>query len=260
MSKRLPLISLMIFGVIVTGFSCVQKKSVEVASNNPPSVRKASTADKYQHSDFRRISAMTARLLDRNHYSAMPMDKKLSNRIFDIFFDTLDPMHIFFTASDVESFAIYRDNIGRQLQYGEYQFAFSVYELYRKRYAQYRKFTGDMLAQKIDFTVNEEIELDSSKEQRPADENAMKELWRKQIKNELLSLRLSARLEAEERENTPEAAATPAPTLRTPTERILQRQRDVGNNIDQRDRIDILGVLLDCMAQSYGAHSDYHCR
>ncbi len=256
MSKRLPLISLMIFGVIVTGFSCVQKKSVEVASNNPPSVRKASTADKYQHSDFRRISAMTARLLDRNHYSAMPMDKKLSNRIFDIFFDTLDPMHIFFTASDVESFAIYRDNIGRQLQYGEYQFAFSVYELYRKRYAQYRKFTGDMLAQKIDFTVNEEIELDSSKEQRPADENAMKELWRKQIKNELLSFRLSERIEKEELKKSKKASEKKV-SGKTPEQRILQRRRDVSNSIEKRERVDILGLLLDSMARAYGAHSDY---
>ncbi|MBO7329495.1 MAG: carboxy terminal-processing peptidase [Lentisphaeria bacterium] len=248
MSKRFLFISLMIFCTMLCG--------VEIASNKTPGALKSSPVDKYQHSDFRRISAMTARLLDRNHYSAVAMDKKLSNRIFDIFFDTLDPAHMFFTLSDVDSFAIYLDNIGQQLQYGEYQFAFSVYELYRKRYAQYRKFTGEMLKQEIDFTVNEEMSLDHEKEKRPADEKAMKELWRKQIKNELLSFRLSERIEKEEAKKGKKTSDKKV-SGKTPEQRILQRRRDVSNSIEKRERVDILGLLLDSMARAYGAHSDY---
>jgi carboxyl-terminal processing protease len=234
----------------------VQKKSVEVAVNEKAAL-KSPVADKYKHSDFRRIASITAKLLDRNHYSGVAMDKKLSNRIFDLYFDTLDPMHLFFTDADVASFASYRDNIGKMLQYGEYDFAFKVYDVYRKRYVQYRKFTEEMLTKKIDFTVDEEIELNSEENKRPSDENAMKELWRKQIKNELLSFRLSERIEAEEAKKLKKAPEKKSVAKKTAEQRILQRRRDLGNVIEKRERVDILGLLLDSMARAYGAHSDY---
>lgn len=256
MSNRFPVISLMIFCAIVCCFSCVQKKSVEVAVNEKAAL-KSPVADKYKHSDFRRIASITAKLLDRNHYSGVAMDKKLSNRIFDLYFDTLDPMHLFFTDADVASFASYRDNIGKMLQYGEYDFAFKVYDVYRKRYVQYRKFTEEMLTKKIDFTVDEEMELNSEENKRPADENAMKELWRKQIKNELLSFRLSERIEAEEAKKLKKAPEKKSVAKKTAEQRILQRRRDLGNVIEKRERVDILGLLLDSMARAYGAHSDY---
>ncbi len=246
----------MIFCAIVCCFSCVQKKSVEVAVNEKAAL-KSPVADKYKHSDFRRIASITAKLLDRNHYSGVAMDKKLSNRIFDLYFDTLDPMHLFFTDADVASFASYRDNIGKMLQYGEYDFAFKVYDVYRKRYVQYRKFTEEMLTKKIDFTVDEEIELNSEENKRPSDENAMKELWRKQIKNELLSFRLSERIEAEEAKKLKKAPEKKSVAKKTAEQRILQRRRDLGNVIEKRERVDILGLLLDSMARAYGAHSDY---
>jgi carboxyl-terminal processing protease len=200
MSKRFPIISLTVFCTIVCCFSCAQKKAAAAPDGGNTAVR-SSVVDKYKHSDFRRISSTTAKLLERNHYSGVEMDKKLSNRIFDLFFDTLDPLKCFFTVDDVASFAAYRDNIGKMLQYGEYEFAFKVYEIYRKRYAEYRKFTEDMLKEKIDFTVDEDMAVSSDGNARPADQDAMRELWRKQIKNELLSFRLSERAEKENKKN-----------------------------------------------------------
>lgn len=213
--------------------------------------------DPYQPGDFRKISSMTARLLDRNHYSGAAMTPELSSRIFDLYFDTLDPMRMFFTAQDVKKFEHYRKSIGQLLQYGEYEFAFQVYELYRQRYAEYRNFTGELLKTEMDFTVDETFVLDGDKQPRPADEKAMKELWRKQIKNELLTFRLNARIEKEERKEEKKEDNIAKRPEKTPAQRILQRRRDISNAIEKRERVDILGLLLDSMARAYGAHSDY---
>lgn len=232
---------------------------------DPAAASGGKAADPYTPGDFRRITALTAKLLDRNHYSGKRMTGELSARIFDNFFNALDPGHIFFTVKDVESFADYRAELGRQLQYGEYEFAFKVYDVYRRRYGEFREFTGRMLSEKIDFTVDEEMEIGSEKPPRPADEAAMRELWRKYLKNELLIMRLSARSEAMEREKrakeTPkdgkEVREEDPRKVKDPVQRIFQRQRDIGNVIAKRERIDILGILLNAMAQAYGAHSDY---
>ena len=213
------------------------------------------TAAQYSSRDFRKITSMTAQILNKNHYSLAPMTPKLSGRIFDQYFNTLDPQHMFFTGKDVEKFLPIRENLGRQLIRGEYQFAFQVYNIYKQRYAEYRAFTEKMLAAEIDFSVDEEIITDRSKQPRPADENELHEVWRKQIKNDLLNFRLSERAAKEEQKDGKKENAETKP--RDPKKSILRRQRDVGNSINKRDKIDILGLLLDAMAGTYGAHCDY---
>ena len=208
--------------------------------------------DAYSPGDFRRISAMTAKILDRNHYSGVKMTPELSGKIFDRYFDMLDPSRMFFTEKDVKTFENYRLTVGGKLQQGDCDFAFELYDLFRKRYREYRDFTKKMLEKPIDFEVEESMNLAPEKYPRPADESAMLDLWRKRIKNDLLLFMLMEKSEAEEK-NPPKSAVP----KKTPAERILQRQRDFGNDIEKRDPIDVLGLLLDSMAQSYGAHSDY---
>ena len=221
----------------------------------------------YTEGDYKRICSMAVKLIERNHYSGAKIDRAMSEKIFKRFFDTLDPLHMMFTEADVEHFAKYREDIGMRLQHGDGSFAFEVYELYRRRYREFREFTREMLKGQVDFSVDESLPADPAKQPRPADAAAMRELWRKRIKNELLFFRLMEKAEAAERKTAPEGKdgrndkadkdKTARFDKRSPEERILQRQRDLGNDIDQRDRIDILGFLLDAMARSFGAHSDY---
>ena len=217
----------------------------------------------YTAGDFRRIAAMTAKMLESNHYSGVKIDRAMSERIFNRYFDHLDPARTLFTAADVEKFAAYRHDIGERLLRGDCEFAFRVYDLYRKRYGEFRAFTGEMLKRQVDFTVDENISAEPAKQPRPADDAALRELWRKRIKNDLLLYRMMEKAEAAEKDKKPAGTGGKPAKLRrgssakTPEERVMQRQRDIGNDIDQRDRIDILGLLLDAMARSFGAHSDY---
>jgi len=223
----------------------------------------------YTDSDFRRISAMTAKILERNHYSGVQIDEKMSERIFLAYFDALDSGRMFFTQEDLQKFASYRKDIGSRLERGEHKFAFEVYELYRQRYREFRQFTQHLLKSKIDFTVDETLPAELDKKPRPADRKAMLDMWRKRIKNDLLLFRMMDRAAKEEQKKAaakteksdgkkPEKTENkPALPEKTPEQRILQRQRDIGNDIEKRDRIDILGILLDSMARSFGAHSDY---
>ncbi len=213
----------------------------------------------YTAGDFRRISAMTAKMLEHNHYSGARIDRAMSAKIFDTYFNFLDPMRMLFTAGDLQKFAPYRDDIGMRLQRGDCAFAFEVYELYRQRYREFRAYTQEMLKKEVDFTVDEFLPAEPDKMSRPADESAMHDLWRKRIKNDLLFFRLMEKAAAESGDNKGDnkAAGKSAFAVKTPAERILQRQRDVGNDVEKRDKIDILGGLLDAMARSFGAHTDY---
>ena len=247
-------LSSLLFLILGYTIGCQAEPAPEIASSKAAPAALQNADQLYTPHDFRQITSMTSKILDRNHYSELVMSRELSARIFDRFFDSLDPQHTFFTQQDMAKFTAKRETLGWDLQKGEYQLAFDVYDVYKKRYAEYRAFTEKMLKSEIDFTVDEFLLIDLSKEPRPADDKALHELWRKQIKSDLLNFRLSERAAREEHAKNPKAQP-PAP--RDPVKSILQRQRDVGNAINKRDKIDILGLLLDAMANSYGAHCDY---
>ncbi len=207
----------------------------------------------YENGDFRRISAMTARVLDRNHYSRTPMSEEFSGRIFDNFIDALDPERIFFSEADLEKYLPERPLIGYKLQQGECQLAFDVYQDFAKRFEEYRQFSQKFLAGKIDFTVNESYSLNRRRQKRAKNKAELLILWRQYLKHQLLIYKLTAIDLKNDKSDQHKAPAQPSPE-----QRILQRQRDIGNAVNQKDKIDILGTMLNAMANTYGAHSSYN--
>ena len=206
----------------------------------------------YENGDFRRISAMTARVLDRNHYSKTPMTEEFSGRIFDNFVDSLDPERIFFSEEDLKKYLPERPLLGYKLQQGECQLAFDLYQDFARRFAEYREFSQKFLAGKIDFTVNETYSLDRRRQMRAKNEAELKTLWKQYLKHQLLIYKLTA-LDLKNDKKNKTAVEQPSPE-----KRILQRQRDLGNAITKKEKIDILGTMLNAMANTYGAHSSYN--
>lgn len=212
--------------------------------------------NQYTPDDFRRISAMLAKVLDKNHYSDVRMSDELSCRIFDNFIDDLDPERIFFSEDDLKPLSNERLLTGYRLQQGEYSLAFQLYELFRKRYAEYREFSRKFLSGKIDFTKNENYSVDRRREPRCKNKRELAELWSKYLKHQLLIYKLMELNDTSDKAGKVEKDKKKI-TGPSPEKRILQRQRDFGNAIEKREKIDILGILLNAMATTYGAHSSY---
>ena len=206
----------------------------------------------YENGDFRRISAMTARVLDRNHYSQTPMTEEFSGRIFDNFIDYLDPERIFFSEEDLKKYLPERPLLGYKLQQGECRLAFDLYQDFARRFAEYREFSQKFLAGKIDFTVNETYSLDRRRQMRAKNDAELKNLWKQYLKHQLLIYKLTA-IDLKNNKDSKKTVEQPSPE-----KRILQRQRDLGNAITKKEKIDILGTMLNAMANTYGAHSSYN--
>lgn len=218
------------------------------------------------------IARLTSRLFENSHYRPQALDTQFSHQLFDAYFDLLDPNHISFTAKDVAEFLPERDLLASNLKAGKVDFAFRVYDLFRRRNREFRIFAEERLKTPVDFTSDETFVPDRRKLPRPADEKELRELWMKRLKNDLLYYRLSERAAAEERarkaaekkevdqkEKEQEAAASVVAQWegKSPEEKVLRRLRDIGNEIDQKDRLDILGLYLNALAEVFGPHSNY---
>ncbi|MDD3885400.1 MAG: carboxy terminal-processing peptidase [Victivallaceae bacterium] len=219
------------------------------------------SAKVYSDEDLRTIAAMTAEILETNHFKQRLIDEKMSGALFDGYLKTLDPNRIFFTQRDVDRFLPMRSDLGDKLSKGDASFAFAVYDILRKRHHAYREFAERRLATPFDFSGDEDFLLDRSEAPRAADSKDLPALWEKQLKNDVLSYRLLDRAmnEAAEKEKKSDRTSRIEAIWRgkTPEERLLRRLRDVGNDIDQREPVEVLGVYLNTLAQLYGPHSNY---
>ncbi len=214
------------------------------------------TRHRYSEDELRLLTRLTVHILKGQHYRHQTMDAEFSGRLFDTFFDELDPAHIIFTQEDIRRFSPEREHLCARLENGDFRFALLVYELFLRRNAEMREYFDRRLEEPFDFTSDEEIELNRAKLPRPADSAEQRKLWELRLKNDVLNYRLQARITAEAAEKDPEAARRAA-KLKSPEERIRRRMRDLDNSIRQREPIEIIGIYLNSLALCFGPHSNY---
>ncbi len=204
----------------------------------------------FSDSDLRMISHRMLLEMESRHYLKDNDQKTLSNRLYDQFFDELDPAHIYFTELDHRAFFHCRDRLFMNLRIGDTSFGFNLYQLYTTRIEEFQKFAADMLANPVDFTVDEEFDIDRRNSPRPANRDEMLDLWRKKIKNDLLYYRLLDRSLARQKNSAVIEKISPE-------KRLLNKLRDITNLILKRSTLDITALYLDTAAKVFGPHSGY---
>ena len=220
---------------------------------------------KYNDAELRMISRLASRVLVKNHYRGDAPDKDMSHRLYDEYVKTLDPGRMFFTSADLAGFEARKDRLCRQLMDGDCSFALELYGLFRRRYREYREFASEFLKHDIDFTRDEYYQPDRGKAPRPANDAERRELWRLRLKNDVLYFRMIDRMLKDEpvggkvkKGKKGKKAPEESPSWKKPpAERVMARLRDVGNNIDKREPIDILGLYINALANALGPHSSY---
>ena len=214
----------------------------------------------YNEEELALISRLASRVLASNHYLARRPDGEMSHRLYEEYLKILDPGRIYFTTGDLAPFESRRDALGEALLNGDASFAFELYDLFRRRNREFRDFAAEFLKGGIDFGKDEYCLVDRSKAPRPKDAAERRELWRLRLKSDVLYFRLIDRMvkaTPAKPDGTKRAAESPAWKAKTPEERVLARLHDLGNDVDKREKTDILGLYLDALAQSYGPHSGY---
>lgn len=125
------------------------------------------------------------------HYKRFSLNDDFSKAMFDRYLELLDFNRNIFTQNDIDSFAAWSTKLDDQLKQGNNQIAFDVYNLaLDKRYDRY-VYALSLLDKEITFDSDERIELDRSEAAWPKDENELNELWRKRVKYDALSLKLT---------------------------------------------------------------------
>ncbi len=155
--------------------------TVDLVEEEAP-VRKFTIPDNYP-----RICRRFATLVSSHHLLQKPFDSTISAQAWTNYLRILDYERSFFTQADIDTFEKYRLRMSDDLKAGNLEFPIKAYELLKKRHGERLAFVKSMLSTNIDFTVEESFEWKRKDAPWCRDQEEMDELWRKRVKNDVLS-------------------------------------------------------------------------
>ncbi|MBD8531598.1 MULTISPECIES: carboxy terminal-processing peptidase [unclassified Massilia] len=180
-----------------------------------------------------------SRVLGRYHYKATPLDDAMSEKIFDNYFQTLDGEKLYFTQADLDRFAPMRTKFDDAINNEDLTQPFAIYNLYQQRFAERMNYARSLLKTKLDFTVDETLQLDREKAPWAKSEDEVRDLWRKRVKNDWLRLKLAGKDEKGIRE-----------TLDKRYDNYVSRMKKLNNE-------DVFQMFMNAYATAIEPHTNY---
>ncbi len=181
-------------------------------------------------------------LLKRHHYSKPPLDDARSRKMYAGYLKMLDPARMYFTAGDIQEFDRWETQFDDFLKAGNLKPGYSIYKRQLERLDQYLDYALTELSQgidKIDFSIDESFETDREKAQWAADEQALQDLWRKRLKDEVLRLKIANK--------EPKAIET----------LLIKRYKNQQKRLQQTRSEDVFQAYINSFAQTYDPHTTY---
>lgn len=180
--------------------------------------------------NFPRLCRRFALLLENRHYLPKRLDAEVSRQAWSNYISHLDYDHCFFLQSDIEEFRPWERRLHSDLKHGDLTFAVKAFERFRQRLRERHAFVEKFLESEHDFSADEEYMWKRKDAPWPADIAEQDELWRRRMKNELLS-RIAARDFAEERKKNREGKDAPQDggTSQGPQEADVQDEESRGS-------------------------------
>ena len=142
-------------------------------------------------------TVLITKFIDSFHYKETALGDAESKKIFEQYLKVLDPNRSFFTAEDIALFNRYETLLDDSLLKGDLGPAFAIFELFSQRRVERAEFALERLEQPFDFGLDEAYHFDRREAAWAKDVDELDELWRKRVKNDVLSLLLANKEESE---------------------------------------------------------------
>ncbi len=211
------------------------------------------------------VSRQLATLVDRQHYLNMRLDAATSNRIFDMYLDSLDPDHSLFLADEVNNYKKkYGPTFGAALKAGSLEGPYIIHEQYRTRLKAFYTFMLAELKKPQDLNQpNVFIETDREKAPFFKTKAEQEAQWKKMLVSQLINLTIS-----KEEDLAKQKALKDDPTLAdgqdltaaedlTPVQTLIKRYTRQLERMSRIKSDDVLDKTLNAMLATYDPHSNY---
>ena len=166
-----------------------------------------------------RIAKRLVDTMQKSHVLQRVADDEISRRAWTNLVSYYDFDHSVFLKEDLDLLSTRMDAIDDELESGNADFGFEVYNLYVRRLAERLAFATNLLmTAEFDFSTNETYRVRRKDAPWPATTAEAEDHWRRRMKNEVLSILVSQDIDAARNASATNAVATrsarpPRPTV-----------------------------------------------
>ena len=209
--------------------------------------------------DFNEVGKQMVIMLRNSHYERYQFDENLGARFFDAYIDSLDGNKQYFLAADVDAFRLkYGKNLHQMLLDEEVMtVAHEIYTVFKARANERIDYAKGLLKNGEEFTfdTHREVMLDRENANWPATEEEVKQIWRDQVEQALLSEMLRRETIADLAEK--QGKEDPLKDKKGPGDLISLRYERILKSINTADEEAIADDFFSAIAKSYDPHTDY---
>ncbi|MEA2060573.1 MAG: carboxy terminal-processing peptidase [Thermodesulfobacteriota bacterium] len=237
----LGFITLLIIAISLTTADIKTTRSPETEQERPLSFDPAEKLA--PESKDKSICISIIKSLENYHYSEKKLDDFLSSEILDHYLDILDPSKHLFTQKDIKKTEKIKYILDDTLKTGNLAPGFDLFNLYLKRSFQRFVWLIDHVSnweEEFDFTRDESLLVNHEDLPWPAQEQDLFRVWRRELKNTLLSYRLEGELSHEEITTT-----------------LKRRYSSRLNRLSQTNAKDVFRTYINAVTTSFDPHTQY---
>ena len=214
-------------GILIACYSLILPAKIAIEDND--------TAKK-----FDKITRIITDTIGRHNFKQISLDDELSGTILDTYLNDLDPNRSYFLDSDIEKYNKYKTELDDALEDNDLEPAFTIFNRYHEQVNKQVDYALTLLGQDFDLSVDEDYQFDRSEEPWPKTQELLDETWRKRVKNDYLSIKLSSKdSDVEIRE-----------TLRNNYQNLKRRTNQLNTN-------DVYQLFINAYTASVEPHTSY---
>jgi carboxyl-terminal processing protease len=187
----------------------------------------------------KRATKLITHFLGKYHYKDFSIDNTLSNDVLNSYIEALDPNRSYFYQKDIDSFQVFRFTLDDAISKSELSAPFQMFRLYQARVDERVLYARELLDSKFNFKVDEELTIDRSELPWANSNQELNEIWRKRVKNDVLTLKLADKKPAEIKET------------------LEKRYKGIAKRSGQIDAEDVYQLFINAFASTLEPHTNY---
>lgn len=223
---------------------------------------------------YGKVAQEVLKRLEKKHVLRRPFDDEMSRRAWTNLVSGYDYNRMVFLKSDIDDFAKMETRIDDALAKGDVSFVYAMHSRFLQRIAERVDFVTNILhGAEFDFSADEDYMWRRKDAEWPSTVDEQDDIWRKRIKNEMLSMVLGRELDKEEADRKAKSGGKDEakkdvaaedgedddfkePEL-TPEDNLLKRYRQYAQVLAEPDEEMVFQRYMSAVCQAYDPHSDY---
>lgn len=192
--------------------------------------------------EYDKVSKELVEMLEGIHYNRPQIDDTISTKAFDYYIDAMDPTKSFFLQSDIDNLEKYRYEFDDALRNGDTQVAYTIYNLYLKRFEDRVKSLQANLPDMVksfDYTIDESLNADPDNQHWATSQAELDDYWRKRLKNRALILKMNG-------EDEDKIVSV-----------LERRYKNQLKQVDQTNAVDVFQIFANAVTAALDPHTSY---